>query len=243
MTLLALVSALPEEQAGVLSLLVSPRFVERGGRQYCLGQLMGQSVVLVLSKIGKVAAATTATTLIEHFGASAVVFTGVAGGVGAGVAVGDCVVATGFIQHDLDASPLFPAFEVPLYGTTVFPCDPALTARLYRAAVAAAQQNSAGRHVVHQGLVASGDQFVSSAQAASALMDRMQRAGHAPLAVEMEGAAVAQVCYDYGVAFAAYRSISDRADDTAHMDFSRFVKNTASPMALAVAHHLFASQA
>jgi adenosylhomocysteine nucleosidase len=240
MTLLALMSALPEEQAGVLPLLASPRFVERGGRQYCLGQLMGQSVVLALSKIGKVAAATTTTTLIEYFGADAVVFTGVAGGVGAGVAVGDCVVATGFIHHDMDASPLFPAFEVPLYGTTIFPCDPVLSARVYRASVAAAQQNTTACHAVHRGLVASGDQFVSSAQAASVLMERMRVAGHAPLAVEMEGAAVAQVCYDYGIAFAAYRSISDRADNTAHVDFSKFVKETASPMAVAVVHHLFA---
>lgn len=85
-----------------------------------------------------------------------------------------------------------------------------------------------GRPAVHVGLIASGDRFVSSAAEAARLLAALQACGHQPLAVEMEGAAVAQVCADYGVPFAAVRTISDRADDTAHVDFPRFVADVAS---------------
>jgi len=84
------------------------------------------------------------------------------------------------------------------------------------------------------GLVASGDQFVSRAEDAARLRADLQAAGHDTLAVEMEGAAVAQVCFDYGVPFAAMRTISDRADDKAHVDFSAFIQQVASPYALAI---------
>ena len=81
---------------------------------------------------------------------------------------------------------------------------------------------------IHEGLIASGDRFVSGAQEVAALVQALRNAGHQPLAVEMEGAAVAQVCADHGIAFAAVRTISDRADDTAHVDFPRFVNEVAS---------------
>ena len=91
---------------------------------------------------------------------------------------------------------------------------------------------------VHHGLIASGDQFISSAVGSAALQSALRDAGHEVLAVEMEGAAVAQVCADYGVPFAAMRTISDRADDTAHIDFPRFVTEVASRYALAIVNAL-----
>jgi len=87
---------------------------------------------------------------------------------------------------------------------------------------------------VHSGLIASGDRFVSCAVAAANIRRDLHAAGHSVLAVEMEGAAVAQVCFDYGVPFAAMRTISDRADADAHVDFSAFVQQVASPYALAI---------
>ncbi|MEK9802953.1 MAG: 5'-methylthioadenosine/adenosylhomocysteine nucleosidase, partial [Curvibacter sp.] len=210
-----------------------PRRVERAGRFFWLGELHGRPVVLALSRIGKVAAATTATTLIEAFDAQRLVFTGVAGGIAPGVEVGDVVVAQEFVQHDMDASPLFPRYEIPFYGRERFACDAALVQSLLGATRVGLQQ--LGLQVtVHQGLVASGDRFVCAAEEARSLHAALSEAGHAPLAVEMEGAAVAQVCHDYGIPYAAMRTISDRADDTAHVDFPKFVKEGASRYALAI---------
>ncbi|MEO5794359.1 MAG: 5'-methylthioadenosine/adenosylhomocysteine nucleosidase [Rhodoferax sp.] len=236
---LAILSALAEEQQGIFEQLDQPQRVQHAGRSFGLGRWHGQPVVLALSRIGKVAAATTATTLIERFGVQRIVFTGVAGGVGAGVQVGDVVVASEYLQHDMHAEPLFPAFEVPLYGRARFACDNALTAILLEAARAGV--TSAGglfplnpAPQVHQGLVASGDLFVSSAAQSQALLAALNASGHEALAVEMEGAAVAQVCHDYGVPFAAMRTISDRADDSAHVDFPEFVRTVASRYAQAI---------
>jgi len=243
----AILSALPEEQAGLLAQLESARRHTVASRDFWLGQLQGKPVVLALSRIGKVSASLTASVLIGHLGVRRIVFTGVAGGLAPGVRVGDVVVAQDFIQHDLDASPLFPRYEVPLYGRARFACEPALTSLLSTAARQALGPDStasmelpAGARV-HSGLIASGDRFVSSAEESRTLQSALRSAGHEALAVEMEGAAVAQVCADYGVPFAAMRTISDRADDTAHIDFPRFVNKVASRYALAIIKQLMQS--
>ncbi len=225
----AILSALSQEQQGLIELLQQPRKVTHAGRDFWQGCLHGQPVVLGLTKIGKVAAATTSAALIERFGVGRIVFTGVAGGLGAGVNVGDMVVATDFVQHDMDASPLFARYEVPLYGQTRFVSDVALSALLYQAAGEALASVMSGPSArVHRGLIASGDRFVCGAAESVALRVALAQAGHEVLAVEMEGAAVAQVCHDYGIAFAAVRTISDRADDSAHIDFPGFVDLVAS---------------
>lgn len=245
MSTLAIVSALLDEQRGLLEQLSHAKKSIRAGRTFWSGQWDGRDVVLVLSRVGKVAAASTATTLIEAFGVRQILFTGVAGGLGDGVAVGDVVVAEEFVQHDLDSSPLFARYEIPLYGHAKLPCDPHLTTILLEASKVGLK--SAGGHFhrenlihsprVHSGLIASGDQFVASAAAVMQLRSDLAGAGHQPLAVEMEGAAIAQVCFDYGVPFAAMRTVSDRADDDAHVDFSAFVQQVASPYALAIVRH------
>jgi adenosylhomocysteine nucleosidase len=229
-TPIAILSALAEEQEGLLEHLQDARRVDHGGRVFWTGRLKGLPVVLALSRIGKVAAATTATGLITHFGASRVLFTGVAGGVGPGVRVGDVVVGSHYVQHDMDASPLFPRFEIPLCGQALFAADPPLLATACEAFNRVQPVLRTARYPakLHTGLIASGDRFVSSATEVSALLSALASSGYCPLAVEMEGAAVAQVCADYGVPFVAIRTISDRADDTAHVDFPQFVRETAS---------------
>ena len=243
----AILSALPEEQAGLLAQLEDARRHTVASRDFWLGRLQGRPVVLALSRIGKVSASLTASVLIGQLGVSRIVFTGVAGGLAPGVRVGDVVVAQDFIQHDLDASPQFPRYEVPLYGRARFACEPALTSLLSTAARQALGSDStaamglpAGAKV-HSGLIASGDRFVSSAEASRALQSALRSAGHEALAVEMEGAAVAQVCADYDIPFAAMRTISDRADDTAHIDFPRFVNEVASRYAMAIIKQLMQS--
>jgi len=236
----AILSALAQEQQGLIEQLDGRRQVHRAGRDYWLGRLQGREVILALSRIGKVAAATTATTLIEAFDAQRIVFTGVAGGLGPAVHIGDLVVAENFVQHDMDASPLFPRFEVPLYGQRSFACDADLTARLVQACSGSLGAYDGTPHgaQLHCGLIVSGDQFVSQERSAQRILGDLRDAGLEPLAVEMEGAAVAQVCHDYRIPFAAVRTISDRADETSAMDFQHFVTHVARRYALAVVEQL-----
>jgi adenosylhomocysteine nucleosidase len=241
-TTTAIVSALHEELAAVLDLMPDEQQQAVGGRTFWRGHLHGHDVVAVLSGIGKVAAATTATALIERFGVQRIVFTGVAGGLSAGVKVGDVVVAQRFLQHDMDASPIFPRHEVPGYGCSTFEADATLTAQLARASeqVLRALPSQLGPGVMqtfglqtprcHQGLLISGDRFVSTTTESQALREALPDA----LAVEMEGAAFAQVCHDYGVPLAVVRTISDRADDAAHVDFPRFLRDVASRYSSAI---------
>jgi adenosylhomocysteine nucleosidase len=239
MTTTAILSALAEEQQGLLELLQQPQKTRHAGRDFWQGRLHGQPVVLALSRIGKVAAATTSVALIERFKVSRIVFTGVAGGLGEGVQVGDVVVADSFVQHDMDASPVFPRYEVPLYGQARFACDKALSALLLQASRLGLDSLALpGKTLLHHGLIASGDRFVSGAAEARGLRSALSHAGHQALAVEMEGAAVAQACFDYGIPFAAVRTISDRADDSAHVDFPVFVKDVASLYAQAIVREL-----
>jgi adenosylhomocysteine nucleosidase len=239
---LAIMSAMEGELRAILFQLTRPKKISVGQRDFWFGQWHGHDVVAVLSRIGKVAAATTATALVERFGVREIVFTGVAGGLGLGVAVGDVVVAKHFLQHDLDVSPLFPRYEVPLYGRSRFNTDNDLSQALALAAqnVLADPVGLLGAPTVrefsmevprlHCGLIISGDRFVSSTTESVALQQALPDA----LAVEMEGAAVAQVCHDYGIPFAAVRTISDRADDGAHHDFNRFMDRVASRYSAAI---------
>ena len=233
---IAIVSAMHHELRALLPLLHDPLSVRLAARDFHQGTIHGQPVVLVLSGIGKVAAATTAVLLMHEFNARELVFTGVAGGLRRGVKVGDVVVAQQLLQHDMDASPLFPRFEIPLTGRSRFEAS----ANLADALAAAAQRcldradalvGTAHRiefgidaALVHRGLIVSGDRFVASAAASAELRALLPDA----LAVEMEGAAVAQACADFRRPFAVLRTISDRADDNAHVDFTRFIDEVAS---------------
>jgi adenosylhomocysteine nucleosidase len=243
----AIVSALREELAAVLELMPDEQRTVVAGREFWRGHLHGYEVVAALSGIGKVAAATTATLLIERFKVDDVLFTGVAGGLAPDVRVGDLVVAGEFLQHDMDASPLFPRYEIPGTGLARLPADAALTATLMRAARATLAElpqrlppdvrEAFGLQAprLHQGLLVSGDRFVASTAESRALQQALPEA----LAVEMEGAAFAQVCRDFGVPLAVVRTVSDRADDAAHVDFPRFLRGVASPYSAAVLEHFF----
>jgi len=228
---IAIVSAMHEELRALLPLLQGARVERRANRDCHLGRIDGHDVLLVLSGIGKVAAATTAALVLDGFDVRALLLTGVAGGMAPGVRVSDVVIARTLLQHDMDASPLFPRYEVPLTGCSLFPADAALcdalTAgceRVLRAPHAALARYGIVDPRLHAGLVISGDRFVATAAESRALRIALPDA----LAVEMEGAAVAQVCADFGRPFAVLRTVSDRADDSAHVDFTRFVAEIAA---------------
>ena len=237
---LGIISALQEEQQGLVEAMQGPSRLMHGMRSYSAGKIAGVDAVCVLSRIGKVAAATTATMLIEKFGVTHLLFTGVAGAGDAGVKVGDIVVAESLLQYDMDASPLFPRYQVPLTGLSHFSTDQYLSGVLSRAATGFLEtgfDDAVGKAErddfrlrgprVHRGLIASGDQFISSAQHINALSAALPGL----LAVEMEGAAVAQVCFELGVPFAVIRTISDNANEDAAHDFMRFVTAVASKYA------------
>jgi len=250
---LGIVAALPQEIAHLIEQLQQDphmRVVASGRRQYYVGRLWGSPCIVTLARIGKVAAAATAAALIHEFGVRAIVFTGVAGGLGAGLRVGDIVIADSLMQHDMDASPLFPRHQIPLLGLDRFlPC-PTLTQALARAArnfvelslpaLRAEHEWTLVKHtpVVRLGLIASGDQFISDDSA------RMGLRASAPdaLAVEMEGGAIAQVCYEYDLPFAVMRTISDSADDGATDSFSLFLNEVASVYSHGVIQHFLAQQ-
>lgn len=240
MTIVGIIGAMHEEVAHLIAgMSAQSGYLRRqvGMRDYHVGRFASQPCVVVLARIGKVAAAVTAVTLIREFGVTDIIFTGLAGGLATCGRVGDIVLATRLVQHDLDARPLFPQYEVPLLGRAEFAVDSSLHGELAQAAQAffthdfpsalpAATCAAFGIEApsVHSGLILSGDQFIGDPGEAVRLTTAFPEA----LAVEMEGAAVAQVCHEYERPFAVLRTISDRADANAHVDFGKFLASVAS---------------
>jgi len=184
-------------------------------RTFHRGILHGHEAVAVVAGIGKTAVATTTTLLVAHFGVRSVLLTGAAGSVAAHLSVGDVVVATDLLHHDFDASPIFPRYEVPTLGTARLAADPGVTSLVYEASQRFIAADPGSRARVVKGLVLSGDQFMGAAR----IRDLRERFPDA-LAVEMEGAAVAQVCLESAIPYAVVRSISDDGSADA---FERFV--------------------
>jgi adenosylhomocysteine nucleosidase len=249
---LAIVSAMSEEISGVISALNSVKTQELGRREFHTGLLHGVETVVVFSRYGKVAAAATVAQLLSEFPVTELIFSGVAGGAGPGLAIGDVVIGTELIQHDMDASPLFPRYEVPLLGKSRFVADAALGDELAQAARLFLEQDLrarvAGSEIeffrltrpkVTRGLIASGDKFFASA----AEMDDLRRRIPDVSCVEMEGAAVAQVCDEYTVPFAVVRTISDSADESAVHDFPRFAREIARHYSVGVLTRFLQSRA
>lgn len=244
---IGLISALSHEQAGLIEQMRSVQIVIHGMREYAVGKLWNIECVCVLSRIGKVAAAATAAMLIERFGVTHILFTGVAGSGDASVRIGDIVLAEQLVQHDIDASPLFPRFEIPLTGKSHFAPDAHFSGLVAEAASAFVKLDfqmaipSADREefrliqpCIHGGLIASGDQFINSRLQMNALKQALPDL----LAVEMEGAAVAQVCHEFGVPFSVIRTISDAANEDAPVDFMKFIDRIAARYAFGIVKQL-----
>jgi adenosylhomocysteine nucleosidase len=244
---LGLISALHQEQAGMIDQFQDLQTVTRGMRNYFTGSLWGLECVCVLSRLGKVAAAATVATLIERFDVTHIIFTGVAGSVDPQVRVGDIVVAEQLVQHDMDCSPLFPRFEIPLTGLSRFASEKRLSDHLTDAAAGFLDKDfsfvidEASRDAfklasprLHHGLIASGDEFINS----RARLSELKKAIPDVLAVEMEGAAVAQVCFEFGIPFAVIRTISDNADEGSATDFMQFIEGVAARYAFHIIRRL-----
>lgn len=222
-----------EEQEGLENHIENKKTTVFGQRRFIEGDLWGTSVVCVLAGIGKVAAAITSTQLIERFGVSELILTGVAGSADHKVYRGDVVIASELLQHDMDASPLFPKYEIPLRGKSKFQTETKFHTLLKQAAEQFSKENQQAK--VHQGLIASGDQFIHDAK----VLHQLKLALPELLAVEMEGAAIAQVCHDFEIPFAVVRTISDSANDDALVDFQEFIKTVAAPYNIGILRSFF----
>jgi len=223
---------MPEEIELILQNMQVSEVVHIGMRDYYVGSIANKNCVVALSRIGKVASAVTAALMIERFKISALIVTGVAGGLNDEVKIGDLVIATSCVQHDLDCSPLFPKFEAPLLGKSFFECD----AKMIQKSHIALQyfiENELHHYIpeenfkslgiqkpsLHKGLLVSGDQFIGTTMQLNEILKHLPEAYF----VEMEGAAVAQVCYENKVPFVVIRSISDKANQNAHIDFNNYI--------------------
>jgi len=199
------------------------------GIPFVTGRLKGQQVVLARCGVGKVNAAMTATLLIDHFHPQSILFTGSAGALRTDLAPGDVVIGTKTAQHDVGTVTAQGLEHEPTEGLAggahnplFFPADPALLAAAQQAAGATVLQpfefGSEKRtpHIV-SGVIVTGDVFVAN-QAAN---DDLHRSLGAD-AVEEEGAAVAQVCWQERVPYLAIRSISDNANSQTPVNYARF---------------------
>ncbi|WP_348797623.1 5'-methylthioadenosine/adenosylhomocysteine nucleosidase [Flavobacterium adhaerens] len=241
---IGVLGAMPEEIEGVISLLKDKKTVVKGMRKYHLGLINDVEVVVVFSRWGKVASATTVTHLIVEFGITELIFTGVAGAINPNLNIGDIVIASSLVQHDLDARPIMSQFEIPLIGKTEL-CPEVNTVNEVFSKVSDLINNkvlinllfedvkeffSLHRQKAVVGQIASGDQFFSSNEKKELLLKQLPEV----LCVEMEGAAVAQVCFEYNIPFVIVRIISDSANDNSVIDFNEFVTKVASKFGLAI---------
>ncbi len=241
--------AMPEEIESLLPLLTNRTERSIGGRIYYAGELHGKNIVMAFSRWGKVAAASTATTMLQAYGITDLLFTGVAGAIDANLKTGDIVIAEKLIQHDLDARPIMAQHEIPLLGKTWIETDPVWRARLTHSVNHVINQKILNSLVgeaalknfdihspgLYTGEIASGDQFFRSKEQKLALQQLLPHI----LCVEMEGAAVAQVCYENDLRFAVVRTISDASDEKSVIDFPAFINKIASHYTVAILDHLF----
>ena len=204
-----IISAMSVELDALVKAADITRTEEVSGNTFYVGTLNGTDVVLVKGGIGKVLAASCAETLIDTYHVGGIVFTGIAGGVGDEVNVMDMVIGTALVQHDYGTETNDGLVWNGKAGsdpeTGMIPVDSALSSIAYDAAC-----EVLGASKVHQGVIATGDQFISSESYVKLLQEKFNA-----LACEMEGAAVARVADQFGVPCAVIRCMSDKADGIA----------------------------
>lgn len=239
---------MPQEVEGLVAHMENVTKEIAGQRTYYLGNLFGQQAVVVFSRWGKVAAATTALHLLHQYKPTEIIFTGVAGAIHHELNIGDVVIGKKLYQHDMDARPLMKQFEIPLLNKTYFETDVTKMQKAYNAANTLVKSNALINAIGQEELnsynistpkvvlgdIASGDKFFSTTQQKENLLQLLPNV----FCVEMEGAAVAQVCFEYSVPFSIIRIISDVADDNAHIDFPAFISKVASHYSVAIIKEL-----
>ena len=214
MKTIGIIGAMDEEIAFIKEIaeIVSAKNIL--GLDFYITKFGGNSVIIVKCGIGKVNAAACTQVLIDHFAVDCVINVGVAGAIYKELNIGDIVVSSDALQHDMDVSALGdPVGTIPRMAESRFKADSELIEKAVEAG------NALEGHKVFTGTVASGDQFIASAEAKNRIWNNFKA-----YCAEMEGAAIAHVCYLNKMPFVIIRSISDKADEQADMSFEEFTK-------------------
>ena len=211
--MLGIIGAMEEEVLKLREAMDVEETRVKAGMEYTKGTLMGAPVVVVRSGIGKVNAALCTQILVDEFQVDAVINTGIAGSLQAKIDIGDIVLSTDVLQHDVDATVFGYGYgQIPRMDVLAFPAD----AKMREVAQACCLEVNP-EIGVFQGRVVSGDQFISDGEKKEWISQEF--AGYC---TEMEGAAIGQAAYLNGVPFLIIRAISDKADNSASMDYPTF---------------------
>jgi adenosylhomocysteine/aminodeoxyfutalosine nucleosidase len=212
---IAIMGAMPEEIAPILEKLGAYTTTEYAKNKYYEASYKGVDLVIAYSKIGKVFSTLTATTMIEHFGATLLLFSGVAGAISPTLKVGDLIVATKLSQHDLDITAFGHPFGYVPEGGVFVEADK----KMIELSKEVASEMS---KTAQEGIIATGDQFVANEERKNWIGSTFGAD-----ALEMEGASVAVVCDALNVPFFILRAISDAADMDASFSFDEFLETSA----------------
>lgn len=211
--MIGIIGAMEEEVAALKEDMDIQETVERASMIFCKGTLCGKDVVVVRSGIGKVNAGICAQILVDRFQVDTLINTGIAGSLDARIDIGDMVISTDALHHDMDATKFGDELgQVPRMDTLSFPADETLVQK-------AVQANEKANPDIHTftGRIASGDQFVASKEVKERIVENFH-----PLCVEMEGAGIAHAAYLNNISYVIIRAISDKADNSATMDYPTF---------------------
>ena len=211
--ILGIVSAMQEELDLLLKDMTINEETKKANMTFYKGTLDNKDIIAVVCGIGKVNAAVCSQILISEFKVTSIINVGVAGGIGKDIYPGDVVVGTNLVQHDMDTTVFGdPHGQIPRLDTFDFKCDEALVKASLEACEEIKEINT------FSGRIISGDQFISSVEK----IQWFEKEFNA-MACEMEGASIAQVCYLNNIPFVVIRSISDNANNGAHMDYEKFI--------------------
>ena len=216
--MIGIIGAMEEEVADLKSAMDIEQTVTKAKMTFVKGKLCGKDVVVVRSGVGKVNAGVCAQILIDVFDVDTLINTGIAGSLDAQIDIGDIVISTDAVQHDIDASSMgTPVGHVPLMGMFSFPADKKL---IEAACLANEEENTEIR--TFTGRIVTGDQFISDDEKKNYLVNTFDGK-----CAEMEGAAIAHTAYLNDVPYVIIRAISDKADNSATMDYPTFEKHAA----------------
>ena len=211
--MIGIIGAMEEEVNQLKEAMEQVSVDTRASMEFCRGTLDGRQVVVVRSGIGKVNAAVCTQILADVYGVKAVINTGIAGSLKAQIDIGDIVLSTDTLQHDMDAEAFgYPAGQIPRMDTLSFRADE----ELIRCAEECCRRVNPDIRTF-RGRVLSGDQFIADREKKEWLVNTFDG-----FCTEMEGAAIGQAAYLNGIPFLVVRAISDKADDSASMDYPEF---------------------